>query len=52
METVVEEQSNNSNNSFISCSGLGLKCNVCTLAKKCCKKYKRGKKPCKSCPKH
>lgn len=21
-------------------------------AKKCCKKYKKGKKPCKSCPKH
>jgi len=37
----------------IECGGK-LKWVVCNLAcaKKCCKKYKRGKKPCKSCPKH
>ncbi len=29
-----------------------LACSLCQCAKKeCCKKYKKGKKPCKSCPK-
>lgn len=42
----------NENSGDESCSGK-LKMNICAFActKKCCKKYKRGKKPCKSCPK-
>lgn len=33
------------------CSILGQNCGVKCDKKKCCKKYKRGKNHCKSCPK-